>query len=392
MKKVVINAAGGGSDIGVTGNGLTEKNTTLEISNIIKNILESKGVEVYMLRNGDETISYDDRIKDLKNKYPNTKDVIVLSNTLNSGGGKGAEIIYALNNNDTLANKIDRNLEYFTDATYYQLRYPSDTTKDYYYLTRNTPGYETIIVRYGYADNANDASIIKNNIEGIASSVADAILDYIGILDGDYYVVKAGDTLYGIASKYGVKVDEIKKLNNLTSNTLSIGQKLKIPSSSSSTPSTPPASTNTYTVVKGDTLYAIANKLGTTVDEIKKLNNLTSNNLSIGQVLKIPSVSTSESQSTNTYIVVKGDTLYGIANKFGTTVDAIKQLNNLTSNNLSIGQVLKISGINRMTHTVVSGDTLYSIAKKYNTTVDNIKKLNNMSSNLLSIGQVLYIN
>ncbi|MCH5167056.1 MAG: LysM peptidoglycan-binding domain-containing protein [Erysipelotrichales bacterium] len=392
MKKVVINAAGGGTDIGVTGNGLTEKNTTLEISNIIKNILESKGVEVYMLRNGDETISYDDRIKDLKNKYPNSKDVIVLSNTLNSGGGTGAEIIYALNNNDNLASKINNNLNYFNDSRYYQLRYPSDTTKDYYYITRNTPGYETIIVRYGYADNASDAAIIRNNIEGIASAVANSLLDYIGILDGDYYIVKAGDTLYAIANKFGVSVDAIKKLNNLTSNSLSINQKLKIPTTE--TKPTPPSTstkTNTYTVVKGDTLYAIANKYKTTVDELKKLNNLTSNTLSVGQVLKLPTSSTSEGASQTTYTVVKGDTLYAIANKFGTTVDAIKSLNSLTSNNLNIGQVLKIPGTSRTTHTVVKGDTLYSIAKKYNTTVDNIKKINNMTSNLLSIGDILYI-
>ena len=95
MKTVVINASGGGTDTGISGNGLVEKNVTLEISNIIKNILESKGVNVYMLRSGDKTISYDDRIKDLKNKFPNSKDVIVLSNTLNSGGASGIEIIYA---------------------------------------------------------------------------------------------------------------------------------------------------------------------------------------------------------------------------------------------------------------------------------------------------------
>ena len=74
MKTVVINASGGGTDTGISGNGLVEKNVTLEISNIIKNILESKGVNVYMLRSGEKTISYDDRIKDLKNNVNLSED------------------------------------------------------------------------------------------------------------------------------------------------------------------------------------------------------------------------------------------------------------------------------------------------------------------------------
>ena len=90
---------------------------------------------------------------------------------------------------------------------------------------------------------------------------------------------------------------------------------------------------------------------------------------------------------------MKGDTLYGIANKFGVSVNDLKSLNNLSSNTLSIGQVLKIpdSSNNKLTYTVKSGDTLYSIARTYNTTVDKIKELNNLKSNTLSIGQTLIL-
>jgi LysM repeat protein len=94
------------------------------------------------------------------------------------------------------------------------------------------------------------------------------------------------------------------------------------------------------------------------------------------------------------YTVKSGDTLYSIAKKYGTTVDKIKMENNLSSNLLSIGQVLLIpteSQSNTVSYTVKSGDTLYSIAKKYNTTVDKIKRENNLSSNLLSIGKILLI-
>lgn len=105
------------------------------------------------------------------------------------------------------------------------------------------------------------------------------------------------------------------------------------------TPTPDPGNVILYTVRAGDTLWLLANRYGTTVDAIKQANGLTSNNLSIGQVLKIP---TSQSSSYFLYTVRSGDTLWLLANRFGTTVDAIKNLNGLTSDALRIGQVLKI--------------------------------------------------
>lgn len=104
-------------------------------------------------------------------------------------------------------------------------------------------------------------------------------------------------------------------------------------------PSPNPGNTIEYTVRSGDTLWLLANRYGTTVDAIKRLNGLTSDNLSIGQVLRIP---VSQTQQYVTYTVRSGDTLWLLANRYGTTVDAIKRLNGLTSDNLSIGQVLRI--------------------------------------------------
>ena len=116
--------------------------------------------------------------------------------------------------------------------------------------------------------------------------------------------------------------------------------------------------------------------------------------MSIGQVLKIPTNNKEESTTVTNYIVKSGDSLYSIAKKYNTSVDKIKQLNNLNTNLLSIGQTLKIPNSNNttdLTYKVVSGDSLCSIAKKYNTTVDKIKANNNLNSNLLSIGQILKI-
>lgn len=112
-----------------------------------------------------------------------------------------------------------------------------------------------------------------------------------------------------------------------------------IPGPSPSPSPGPSQETVTYTVRPGDTLWLIANRYGTTVDEIKRLNGLTSDLLSIGQVLKIP---TGQASQYFNYTVRAGDTLWLLANRFGTTVEAIRQLNGLTSNNLQIGQILKI--------------------------------------------------
>ena len=144
---------------------------------------------------------------------------------------------------------------------------------------------------------------------------------------------------------------------------------------------------------KGDSLYKIANKFNVTVEDIKRENKLNSNLLNIGQVLIIPrNMTYPQTEPTDeTYIVQKGDSLYSIAKKFNTTVDELKSLNNLSSNLLSIGQKLKISLSSQNIYVVQKGDSLYSIANKFNTTVNELKSLNNLSSNLLSIGQQLII-
>jgi len=225
------------------------------------------------------------------------------------------------------------------------------------------------------------------------------------------YTVKAGDTLYGISNQFGVSVNDLVNTNNLTSTTLQIGQILTIPSSLG----TNPDNTFTYTVKKGDSLYSIAKIYNTTVSEIINLNNLKSTNLSIGQNLILPETYTNTEEITiPTYInytVKKGDNLYSIARAYGTTVDTIIRDNALSSNNLSIGQNLKIrtgtttevieecygedytppTKVNTINYTVKKGDSLYKIANSYNTTVTNLINLNNLTTTALFIGQVLKV-
>ena len=400
VRKVIIDPGHGGTDAGATGNNLLEKDYNLLISKYMYDRFKELGIPVAITRDSDTTLSPTDRVNTILNKFGNSSDVILISNHVNSGGGEGAEVIYALRNKDTLAKNILNNIGATGQETrkYYQRRLPSDTSKDYYFIHRNTGNLEPLIVEYGFIDNTKDVEFLKENYKELAEAVISAVANYIGVpytppegITTNTYVVQKGDSLYSIANKLGTTVSELKKENNLTTNTLQIGEVLRIP-----TKEIYEEEENVYIVQKGDTLYSIAAANNTTVDELKKANNLTSNILSTGQLLKIPSALLPES----TYIVKKGDSLYSIANKYNTTVDELKRINNLTSNILSIGQVLKlpsdkVSDVekeeNTISYTVQKGDSLYSIARKYSTTIDKIKDLNNLTTNLLSIGQVLLI-
>ena len=396
-KKIIIDASRGGDDIGNSANGIVEKDYNLELSIYIYARLRALGIPVSMTRDNDETLDINNRVNRIKSTYGTGNDVIVISNALTTGGN-GAEIVYALRNSSGLSEKIAKELKNvgLNVSKYYQRRLPSATSKDYNQLVRDTLNNETLIIYYGNIDNIDEVNYLKNNIETIGEAIVVALADYLKvnynpILGSDYYIVKKGDTLYSIANTNNTTVSELKALNNLTSNNLSIGKILKLPIPEKE--DFPNTEEVIYTVKSGDNLYKIANTYNTTVDKLKTINNLTSNILSVGQKLKIPSNENDNTYNVK-YRVVSGDTLYSIAKKYNTTPMDIKNLNNLSSNLLNIGQILKIpttSINNYINYTVVSGDTLYSIAKKYNTTVDDIKLLNNLNGNLLSIGQILKI-
>lgn len=391
-RKIVIDAGHGGEDSGALGNGITEKNMTLAISEYMYDRFRELGIPVKLTRNSDETVNPSDRVNRILDAFGNDKDVIVISNHINAGGGEGAEVIYALRNNNELSDlvleEIGKEGQVLRKA--YQRRLPSNTSKDYYFIHRNTGITEPIIVEYGFLDTEADANRLKNNYERYAEAVVRAVSEYIGLPSTqNTYTVKKGDSLWSIAKKYNTTVEQLKVANNLTSNLLNIGQVLKIPQTEVPVE---PGDYTVYTVVSGDNLYNIARRYNLDVKDIVDYNNLSTTNLSIGQRLLIPTKTVpTPSEGYQTYIVKKGDNLYSIANKYNTTVDEIKSLNNLTSNILSINQKLLIPSTKANTYTVKKGDNLYSIARNYNTTVDEIKRKNNLTSNILSIGQVLKI-
>ena len=402
--KIVVDAGHGGSDPGTSGNGLIEKDYTLKFAEYLNRRFNELGANSTLVRSTDETVTPTERVNRILNAYGNSPDVLVISNHLNAGGSSGAEVIYALRNNDTLSKLILENLskEGQSIRKAYQRRLPSDNSKDYYFIHRNTGVTEPIIIEYGFLDNKGDAERIKNNWEKYAEAVVKAVAEYKNIPYGEStssttYTVQRGDTLWNIAKKFNTNVNEIKRLNNLKSNVLYVGQTLRVPEYYKA------EDTNiSYVVKRGDSLYSIARQYGVNVNDLMKVNNLTSDLLSIGQIINIPSSTTIVTPSEddiineeNTYIIQRGDTLWSISRKFGVSVDDIKNANNLTNEILTIGSTIIVpTGTNTnniIVYKVKRGDSLWALAREYNTTIDDIKKLNNLTSNILTIDSELQI-
>lgn len=394
----------GGSDPGASGNGILEKNLTLDISKYMYERLKNLGIPVSITRFDDSTLSPSDRVNKILSFYGSDPNVIVISNHINAGGGDGAEVIYALRNNNRLSSLIGTELEKEGQnlRRVYQRRLPSDMSKDYYFIHRNTGNTEPVIVEYGFLDSSkDDVNQLKNNYKKYAEAVVRAILEYTGYeyvpnVNSDLYVVKSGDSLWSISKKYGISVNDLKKLNGLNNNLLNVGQVLKISG-------VPENFKDIYVVKSGDTLYGIASKYNISVDELKRYNNLSNNLLSVGQQLFVPVGQMVEDvieTNYDTYIVKSGDSLYSISSLFNTNPSELRRINNLSNDILIVGQQLLVpsgsdvkdtSIINYIDYRVVSGDTLYGISKKYNVSVDDIKNLNNLSNNNLSVSQVIKI-
>ncbi|MFF2445747.1 LysM peptidoglycan-binding domain-containing protein [Neobacillus sp. NPDC058068] len=155
------------------------------------------------------------------------------------------------------------------------------------------------------------------------------------------YTVVKNDTLYSLSKKYDVSVEQLKEVNGLTSEKIMAGQQLLVPEHVQ--PVHGKESTSLYSVQKGDTLYSLAKKSGVSMNDLKKINHLQGDQIYIGQKLKLAADSQAK-EINQVYTVKPGDTLWGISNRFGVEVADVKKANGLHLEMVLIGQKLTIPG------------------------------------------------
>lgn len=305
--------------------------------------------------------------------------------------------------NDEILNTDDYNINIYNETDYEESNCINcreakkiNEEKGYHYSIYENQDGNLKSISY----NFDDLSKLSDNWLDLAEDIITEIKNNLGYdnsrqIDNTTYKVKKGDSLYRIAKKFNTTVQGIKRLNNLKSDDLHIGQILMIPNNENEIHS--PVYAVEYIVEEGDDLYSIADRFNTTVDRIRQLNKLKSTDLYPGQKIMLDPHNNTDNNDAFIHNVRVGDTLESIAKEYNTTVQKLKEINNLTSEVLEVGQVILIrqpndtSKDNYIKYTVVSGDSLYRIAKKFNITVDELKILNNLDSNMLKIGQELIV-
>ncbi|HOA90671.1 MAG TPA: LysM peptidoglycan-binding domain-containing protein, partial [Bacillota bacterium] len=236
-------------------------------------------------------------------------------------------------------------------------------------------------------------------------SIVLPLLNTSGYSSGDYYTVKVGDTLESIAKEHGTAVDAIllKNPKLIDTDSVEAGETIEIPKAHASQIPPPPAtcSGRYYTVVAGDSLYLIAQRNNITLDALLAANPQITDpaRISVGQVICVPG--TIPSCEGTLYTIRAGDTLFSLAQRYNTTVDAIIRANpGIDPNNLRIGQVICIPSSTPgpvpcpggTLYTIRAGDTLFALAQRYNTTVDAILRANpGIDPNNLRVGQIICI-
>ena len=243
--------------------------------------------------------------------------------------------------------------------------------------------------------------------------------------------VKSGETLYSLSKKYNVSVDQLKEWNDLTSNQLALGQELIVGKKATKQPKESKTSIKdlVHTVDVGETIYGISRKYDVPQESIKTWNNLSSNEISVGQKLVIRRKVKEDKESNKDNIAATKDKpvqsasvkKFHVAKAGETYADVADQYNLLLSDveNWNVfeepfagGEVIKIVAPEANTaqtrdnieekegnskiddekiHTVTSGETLYSISSQYDIAIEDLRKWNNLDNYQLSLGQKLYI-
>ena len=315
-------------------------------------------------------------------------------------------------------------------------------------LSLNSTIYPGQVLKLSSNSEASSAEETATSTEETSSEATSTSSEESSSTSTGSYTVVSGDGLYAIARKTGTSIQDLLSLNGLTlTSTIYPGQVLKL-SSSSEVSTTEEATTSTeetnseetasnevqtsssagsYTVVSGDSLYAIARKTGTSIQDLLSLNGLNLNSvIHPGQVLQLSNAyesssteetvttteETASSEETSTsgnaqmYYVHQGDTLYRIARNNGISLSTLLEWNNLSVDSpIYPGQELIVSygssssseeantttQSSESTYTVKAGDGLWRIAKNHGLTLDELKAMNQLTSNIIQPGQVLIV-
>lgn len=220
--QIIIDPGHGGFDPGGGSNNFfKEKDLNLLISNYQDARFKELGINSNLVRNSDETLTPKARIDRINSFNPSVNDILI-SNHINSGGDIGGEVIYSVRGTKEFPNIVANNLKNtgLLIRNVYQRK--NRLGKDFYFIQRDTSPNNAIIIEYGFADNEQDTNRLRFDWPILAESVVKAVAEYLKVpytnTNVVTYVVRPNDSLYSIAAKFNTTVERIKQINNLNSN------------------------------------------------------------------------------------------------------------------------------------------------------------------------------
>lgn len=487
---VVIDPGHGGEDPGAVGKRNTyEKNVVLAVARNLRNALLDRGYDAFLTRDGDYYVPFNRRLQ-IAREYGADLFVSVHADACRTRGARGSSV-YCLstggassvaarlladsqNLSDMIAGFTDEESNGESDPITLSMvqtetmnrardlgtvlleemgkvnHVKFEKVQEAPFRVLKLPEIPSVLVETAYISNPREELLLRQRIfqRQVADSMADAVAVYLPVPGTPVFVreeapvpvvaavpvpdaapspspaaparpltakkeeplpethiVRKGDSLTDIAGRYGLSVGELLRINRLRDrNRIFVGQELRIVEEEKPAPAAPlpVTASSVYVVKRGDTLNGIAARFGLTVGELQKDNGLSSKNrIRAGQKLRIRGKTAVAARKPAarrvvTYVVRRGDTLEGIARKFNVPVDALVEQNGLRSKNLvPAGAKLEVPGAVSggaskrvpVTYVVRRGDTLEKIARKYDTSVEAL-----MTANGIRYGKRILVN
>lgn len=288
---------------------------------------------------------------------------------------------------------------------------------------------ETILVSETVQTPINKSNGLSDNKLTISKADNSKSDKFVSTTQGNVkiYTVKKGETLFSISKLYNITIDDLKKINGISTGKIHIGQELKLSQPVTEAKSVAvtnvesPQMATSHKVISGESLFSISKMYNIPVDQLMKINNITNKKIRPGQEIKLNQVADSKitnedvdkpsnkivnTEKSITHKIKKGESLISIAKDNNISVDELKRINNLPNNKIRFGQELKLNQISekhqtitsntertpeRIQHKVKSGESYYSIAKKYGCTIDDLKEWNKKTGSKIKPGEKIIV-